>query len=195
MIHPDDQESDARREGHSDATPGGAQGLRRPGELAFGAFLLLASLALLWSAWGIRGYRPAQALSWAGAIPVATTLVMVVVVAIIVVQTLRRPATTDETLRVAVFPSQVLVIAAMIVGYAILLRPLGFIPTSGLFLFLSILYLSKRGVAFSLTITVVSLIVVWLVFRIVFTVLMPPGIVPEAEIIQVFRTIVSGGTR
>ncbi|GAB4269328.1 MAG: hypothetical protein Kow0013_20770 [Pararhodobacter sp.] len=193
MIHPDEQESDFTREGHSDATPGGAEGQRRPGELVFGVFLVLASLGLLWSAWGIGGYRPRAPLSWSGAIPVATTLVMLISAVIIVVQTARRPLTQDETLRVAVFPSQVLVIAGMIIAYAVLLRPLGFIPTSALFLFFAILYLAQRGVVFSLMITVVSLIVVWLVFRIVFTVLMPPGIVPEAEIIQFFRNIFAGG--
>ena len=41
--------------------------------------------------------------------------------------------------------------------------------------------------------TAVPLIVVWLIFRIVFTVLMPAGIVPEGEIIQVFRNLIGGG--
>ena len=34
---------------------------------------------------------------------------------------------------------------------------------------------------------------IWLVFRIVFTVLMPAGIVPEAEFIQIFRNLFNGG--
>jgi putative tricarboxylic transport membrane protein len=34
--------------------------------------------------------------------------------------------------------------------------------------------------------------VIWLVFRLVFTVLMPPGIVPEAKILQFFRNLSRG---
>lgn len=195
MIHPDQDESDFQREGHSDATPGGAEGRRRPGETVFAAFLVLASLILMWQAWGIRGYRPAQALSWSGAIPLATSAVMVGTAALVLIKTARLPRTTDETLRVAVFPLQVVVLALMLVGYGVLLKPLGFLPTSALFLFGAIHFLSQRGVLFSLGVTLIGLIVVWLVFRIVFTVLMPPGIVPESEIIQVFRNVFSGGAR
>jgi hypothetical protein len=35
--------------------------------------------------------------------------------------------------------------------------------------------------------------VIWLIFRIVFSVLMPAGIVPEAEFIQFFRGLSGGG--
>ena len=38
-----------------------------------------------------------------------------------------------------------------------------------------------------------SLLLVYLVFRIVFTVLMPSGIVPEGEMIQWFRNLFHGG--
>ncbi|HAV07647.1 MAG TPA: tripartite tricarboxylate transporter TctB family protein, partial [Rhodobacteraceae bacterium] len=45
------------------------------------------------------------------------------------------------------------------------------------------------------TVALSSLLVIWLIFRIVFTVLMPAGVVPEAEIIQVFRNLMQGGAR
>jgi hypothetical protein len=38
-----------------------------------------------------------------------------------------------------------------------------------------------------------SLILIWIVFRVVFTVLLPSGILPEAEFIQFFRSLLSGG--
>ncbi len=184
-----DEESDRQREGSSDATPGGMADFRRPGELAFAAFLLIASLVLLWSAYGIAGFR---ALSSPGAIPMATTAAMALTAGIIAWRTWRQPRTQDETLRIAVFPNSVILIALMLVAYGVLLRPLGFVPTSALFLFIAIKALSGRSVLFTALVTLGSLIVIWLVFRMVFTVLMPPGILPEAEIIQFLRNLFRG---
>jgi putative tricarboxylic transport membrane protein len=48
-------------------------------------------------------------------------------------------------------------------------------------------------------ISVVSVLVIWVIFRLVFTVLMPQGIVPEGQIVQVLRDLLAattaGGTR
>lgn len=182
-------ESDPAREGSSDATPGGLPDQRRPGELGFTLFLVLASGALLWEAYGIAGFR---ALSSPGAIPMAATAVMLVCAVLVLWQTVKKPRTTDESLRVAVFPGPVILMAAMLLAYGVLLKPLGFLPTSALFLFASIKLLSGRSLLFSASVALVSLAAIWLVFRLVFTVLMPPGIVPEAEIVQIFRTLFSG---
>lgn len=186
----DDPESDRTREGSSDATPGGVPEFRRPGELAFAVFLVLASAGLLFSAYDIAGFR---ALSSPGAIPMATTAAMLVTAALVLWKTARQPRTQDETLRVAVFPGTVLLMAVLLVGYALLLKPLGFIPASLIFLFIAIKLLSGRSLAFSAAVTIGSVIGIWLIFRIVFTVLMPAGIVPEAEIIQIFRNLFNGG--
>lgn len=52
MTIPETQHHD----GTSDALPGGYPAQRRPGELAFAAFLLIVSLILLWNAYGIAGF-------------------------------------------------------------------------------------------------------------------------------------------
>ncbi len=70
-----------------------------------------------------------------------------------------------------------------------LLKPLGFLPTSALFLIFNIKLLGKRSWAWTVSISLGSLILIWIIFRIVFTVLMPAGIVPEAEFIQFFRAL------
>lgn len=168
------------------ATPEVHQRERRPGELAFGAFLLLASLGLLWSAYGISGFR---ALSAPGTVPMATTLIMVLSAAIMVVETIRQPLDRAERLSVDILPAKILIVAVLLLAYALLLRPLGFLPTSALFLVVSIRILSNRGWLWTLLVSVGSLLVIWLIFRIVFTVLMPPGIMPEAQIIQFFRNL------
>ena len=150
---------------------------------------MIASAVLLWQAYDIAGFRR---LSSPGAIPMAATGAMLVCAVLVLWQTARRPRTTDETLRIAVFPSPVILMAVMLLAYGLLLKPLGFLPTSALFLFAAIKLLSGRSLLFSATVALLSLALIWLVFRLVFTVLMPPGIVPEAEIVQVFRNMFAG---
>ena len=176
-------------DGTSDATPGGYEAERRPGELGFAIFLCAASVFLLWNAYGISGF---DALSAPGTVPMATTFVMVVSAIIVVLRTARLPMVSGETFRRDILPGVVLIFALFLVAYAVLLRPLGFLPTSALFLIAAIKLLSRRSWAFTLTVSLGSLIAIWLIFRIVFTVLMPAGIVPEAEFIQIFRNL--GGT-
>ena len=154
---------------------------RRPGELVFTLFLVLASLGLLWSAYGIAGF---EALSSPGAIPMATTAVMALSALGVLAGVLRRPADPTARLRREVLPGVVVVTIAMIAAYAVLLRPLGFLPTSVLFLAAMIRFLSRRGIGFCIAVSVGTVALVWLVFRLVFSVLMPPGIVPEGRIVS-----------
>ncbi|MEN3793918.1 tripartite tricarboxylate transporter TctB family protein [Fulvimarina sp. MAC3] len=157
---------------------------RRPGEAAFSVFLAAASLILLWSAYGISGF---ESLSAPGAVPMATTAVMAVTTGIILARTLRKPRALNETIARHILPPAVLVLGAMLVAYAFLLKPLGFLPTSALFLIVAIKLLARRGWLFTLAVSLVSLLIVYGLFRLVFTVLMPPGIVPEGEILAVLR--------
>lgn len=177
-------------DGTSDATPGGERGARRPGETVFAAFLLLASLGLLVSAYGISGF---EALSAPGSVPMATASVMVISSALVLVRTLRLPLSRTETVLRDILPPVVMVMALFLLAYGVLLRPLGFLPTSLLFLVAAIKLLSRRGWVWTLGIALGALVVIWLVFRLVFTVLMPAGILPEAEFVQFLRTLVSTG--
>ncbi len=186
MQHLDTEHHD----GTSDATPGGETDLRRPGEMVFAAVMVAASLGLLWNAYGIAGF---EALSSPGAIPMATTLAMLVSAVLILVKTARLPLDKSETLAKDILPIVVVIFAVLLVGYGVLLRPLGFLPTSALFLIAAIKILARRSWIWTLTISLSSLAVIWLIFRIVFTVLMPAGIVPEGEFIQFFRDILSFG--
>lgn len=162
---------------------------RRPGEAAFAAFLVIASLALLWSAYGISGF---EALSAPGSVPMATTLAMSVTALIVLIRTLRLPLIAQETLTKNILPGVVITLALFLLAFAILLKPLGFLPTSALFLIAAIKLLSARSWGFSILVSLGSLLCIWLIFRIIFTVIMPTGIVPEAEFIQIFRDLFSG---
>ena len=183
----------AHHDGTSDATPGGEAGRRRPGELAFAAFLLIASLVLVHTAYGIENPFGSNGLSSPRSIPLATTAVMAVAAALILVRTVRLPRDRAETLLKDIVPPVALLFAAFLVLYGVVLRPLGFLPTSALFLIAAIKILAKRGWGWTLSVSLGSLLVIWLIFRIVFSVLMPAGFVPEAEFIQIFRDLAQGG--
>ncbi|MCA0044907.1 tripartite tricarboxylate transporter TctB family protein [Celeribacter litoreus] len=181
---------DESHEGHADAQPGGLASERRPGELAFTIVLVAFSGFLLWEAYGISGF---EALSGPGAIPMATTFVMLVSAVILLFKAARLKLTADETFMVDITPPLVLVLAAFLVVYGLLLKPLGFLPTSALFLVASIKILARRSWGFTITVGLGSLLLIYLIFRIVFSVLIPAGIIPEAEIIQFFRNLFAGG--
>lgn len=177
-------------DGTSDATPGGYAQARRPGELGFAVFLTLASLYLLYDAYGISGF---EALSAPGAIPMATTFVMVVTALIIALRTAPLPQVTGETFRRDILPVLVIAFVVLLAIFGLLLKPLGFLPTALLFLVLAIKLLARRSWGYTLAVSLGSLFVIWLVFRVVFTVLLPAGIVPEAEFLQLLRNLVKGG--
>lgn len=162
---------------------------RSAGEIAFNAVLFTASLALLWSAWRIAGF---DSLSSPGALPMAVAATMVVSSGLILLDVWRH-AHPDGTLFIRdILPPAVIVIVLFITGYALLLVPLGFIPTSLVFMVVSILYLRRGGIVFAVGVSVLALVLIYIVFRVIFTVLMPSGIVPEAEMISAFGRMLGG---
>lgn len=180
-------------DGTSDATPGGEPGKRRPGELLFAAVLTGASAFLLFDAWGIENSFGPNGLSSPRAIPVAATFIMLLSAGLVLVQTARLPKDRAETVLKDILPPVVMLFAALLMAYGLLLRPLGFLPTSALFLITAIKILGRRGWGWTLAVSLGSLLLIWLIFRIVFSVLMPTGILPEAELLQVFRGLIAGG--
>lgn len=154
--------------------------IRRPGQALFAFVLSGLSLFLLSSAYGISGF---EALSGPGALPMAAAATMLVTALIVLVQTLRAQPAPDESLRRTILPGPVLVTIALVALYAVLLKPLGFLPSSVLFLLVMIRILSGRPLAFCIGVAALSVVLIYLVFRIVFGVLMPEGIVPEREIL------------
>ncbi|TGN68731.1 tripartite tricarboxylate transporter TctB family protein [Paracoccus liaowanqingii] len=159
---------------------------RRPGELVFNIVIMLASFGLLYSAYGISGF---EALSAPGAVPMATTAIMGVCAVLILRDTLRKDGDTTQTLAAHILPLIVIVTIAMIAAYALLLRPLGFLPTSVLFLLVMVRFLSKRSLAFCLAVSVGTVLLIWIIFRLIFAVLMPQGIIPEGRIVSAITSL------
>lgn len=162
---------------------------RRPGELVFNLAMVLGSLFLLWSAYGISGF---EALSAPGAVPMVTTAIMAICGGLILLETLRKSKVTAEKLERDILPMPVIVTIAAIAAYALALKPLGFLPTSFLFLTGLIAYLARYSLLRSALLSLAIVAFIYLLFRVVFTVLMPPGIVPEAEILAWVKALFAG---
>ncbi|MBK9080701.1 MAG: tripartite tricarboxylate transporter TctB family protein [Rhizobiales bacterium] len=168
------------REGH----------IRRPGEAVFSLLVAAFSLFLLWKAYEIDGF---SSLSSSGALPMGAAATMVVSSFVIAWKTVKSEQDKAETFWTNILPRDVWIGVALIVGYAVLLVPLGFLPTSFIFLVAMIKALSGRPMFFCLWTSAVTLASIYIVFRLVFAVLMPEGIVPEGQIIAWFGSLFSGG--
>lgn len=152
---------------------------RQPGETLFGYLLLLLSLFVLGEAWRIAGF---SSVSSAGVFPMAAGAAMVASSFAVILQNRRMappeiPAGAGRLGEFArrITPRDIVVVAAMILGYMAALEPFGFLPASFAFLFLSILYLHRGGLVFTLLVSAGALAAVYVVFRMVFTVVLPGG--------------------
>ena len=76
---------------------------------------------------------------------------------------------------VEITPPLMLVYASLTLGYILVIDFAGFVPSSALFLFLSILYLYRKGPVISLLVSVNALALIYIVFRVVFKVILPEG--------------------
>lgn len=162
---------------------------RSAGETGFNAGLLAVSLVLLWQAYDISGF---ESLSSPGALPMAVAFTMVISSGMILLDSWRHTVPDDTQFFRDILPPVIIVMMLFITGYAVLLVPLGFLPTSLIFLAGSIFYLRGGGLGYALGVSVLALVLVYVVFRLIFTVLMPSGIVPEAEILSAFGRMFGG---
>jgi hypothetical protein len=165
---------------------------RRPGELVFTLILLVGSLFLLWQAYGISGFA---GLSSAGAFPMAMSAIMAVSLVVILATVLRRPApaAVPERLRKDILPATVVVFCGLILVYSLALDWLGFIPSSFLFLLASITFLQGGRFKRALGLSLLSIICVYVVFRLVFQVVLPEGLIPERAIIAWIQSFFAAG--
>ena len=119
---------------------------------SFSDFIAMGNHGLyVWSAYGISGF---EALSSPGVVPMATTFVMIYSSGTILWEVLRKKPDPNETLAGNIIPMPIIVTIVMVALYAVALQPLGFIPTSILFLLVMVRYLSGRGWGFCLGVSV-----------------------------------------
>ncbi|THF47753.1 tripartite tricarboxylate transporter TctB family protein [Allorhizobium terrae] len=164
---------------------------RRPGELVFTILLLAASTFMLWQAYAISGF---ESLSSAGAFPMAMTAIMVGSIVYVLARLFRQAAPPHLLLRMKteILPRTVVVFSCIILAYSLVLETLGFVIASFIFLLVSIWFLEggrfKRAMLFS----IVSIICVYIVFRLIFQVVLPEGLIPEREIIAAIQDLLAG---
>jgi putative tricarboxylic transport membrane protein len=164
---------------------------RRPGEIVFNVALFGFSLFMLWQAYQISGF---SALSSAGAFPMAMSAIMVATSAAVLLRSLRlaSPGGGFTAFRKEVLPPVVLVFSLFILAYAIFLKSLGFLLSSFLFLLVSIWFLERGRLARTFLLAIVSIAGVYVVFRLVFQVVLPEGIIPERAILAAIGDVFAG---
>ncbi len=166
---------------------------KKPGETVFSFLMLVFSLFLLWQAYLISGFT---ALSSPGAFPLAASAIMVIGSCIAFVKSARQPSTTQFTFAdftQQILPVTVAVMIGIILIFAVVLQKLGFILTAFGFLFLTIKLLHKSNAIKTVMLSAFSLVLIYIVFRLVFKVVLPEGIVPEREIMSMIAHLFSAG--
>ena len=135
------------------------------------------SLFVLIMAYRISGFT---SISSPGAFPMGAGLVMVVSAGLILLgnRKLEKPDVKDFTdeLRVVaktVFPREFLIYTCIIVGYMIMIKPLHFLPSSFIFMVVSMVVLRGSGFIKSLLISAGTMACIYVVFQFFFRVVMP----------------------
>jgi len=144
---------------------------RHPGELGFAILLLLLAAIALWQAYEISGF---DKLSSPGVFPMLASGVMLVC-AVSIVREVAAKRASSVHLMSSVLPRRLLLMAALLFVYVLLMPRLGFLLASGLFLFTSISGLWQRPWWQALGITLISMLAVHLLFRRLFQVVLPQG--------------------
>ena len=151
---------------------------RKPGELGFSLILLGFSVWIFYQSYTISGF---SSLSSAGFLPMLSSAVMSIVSLLILIKVLRK-ASLGLPLGALlvrfdreVLPRTVVIFGGLVIGYMLLLNPLGFLLSSFLFLLSSIWFLHRANLLMTLIVTVGALAGVYSVFQYVFGVLLPRG--------------------
>lgn len=152
---------------------------RLPGQIAFTVMLLMFSVFMLWTAYGISGF---ESLTSAGSFPMLATAVMVITGLVNVMQTLREtpsPAQDGESLprqfMRQLTPGVLIGFTLAIVAYMLALEWVGFLLSSYVFLVISMWLLGSRRIVLNLVVSALSLGAIYMVFQTVFSVVLPSG--------------------
>lgn len=164
---------------------------RKPGETGFNILLLLGSVFLFYQAYKIAGF---SALSSPGAIPMAASAIMVISACIIVAKEFSRPKAEGgaKAFFTQILPFTIAVMCGLIILFAVVLQKVGFVLTGIGFLFASIWFLQKRGPLHAALIAVLSVVIIYVLFRLIFQVILPEGIIPERDIIASIKNFFAG---
>lgn len=147
----------------------------RPGEIVFALALLAFSLVAFHQAYGISGF---SGLATGGVMPMLVAGIMIVSGLAILRDVFGRRGVARASLAEGIaflLPARVLMVAGLLVLYAAAIPWIGFMTASGVFLFVSIALLWRRNLLWTGVITFISILSIYVIFRLVFQVVLPTG--------------------
>lgn len=147
----------------------------RPGEQFFALLLVIFAGFVFWESYGISGF---SGLTTGGVLPMLASGVMVVTALVTLSETLRKQSPDKSGIRDVVsylFPLRVVLFTVLVAVYVAIIPSVGFLFASGGLLFISIWVLWRKGPLWSLAISLLSIGVIYLLFRVVFSVVLPVG--------------------
>lgn len=148
---------------------------RRPGEMVFSLLLVVFSVTAFWQSYAISGFT---GLSEPGVFPMLASATMLVSSLLILKDVVSKPENPEAgftRFRQQIVPLRLVGVILLILAYVVAMPLLGFVASSAGFLFLSFWYLWRKGPLVSAALTVVSLAVIYFIFRQVFQVVLPQG--------------------
>lgn len=163
--------------------------IRPFGEVAFSVLLLVLSVWTVWAAYQISGFGK---LSDPGTVPLIGGTIMLISSGINAFKCIRRRNMLSGSFRTDIAPTAVIVFSAAGLAYVIALESLGFITASVIYLTALFYVLAKQRPLRAFALSVGSVVLIYLVFRLVFLVLLPEGIIPERAIMAVISDRIAG---
>lgn len=149
----------------------------RAGENVFVWLMMIISLFVLAQAFLISGF---SSISSAGTFPMGASAVMVIAMASTLIKNRKlKKVDADDfkgELRLAtkqVLPKVFLVYTLLVIGYVILIKPLHFLPSSFVFLLISMIYLKGSTAFKSVIISIITLGCIYFMFQYLFRVVLP----------------------
>lgn len=166
--------------------------VRRPGEMLFSLLLVIFSVTAFWQSYAISGFK---GLSEPGVFPMLASAAMLLSSIVILVDVFKlkqaqingRPIGWQQGIskfHKEVVPLRLMVMLFLIAAYVIATPLFGFVISSAAFLLLSFWYLWKKRIFISIALTVVSLAIIYIIFRIVFQVVLPQGSLIQGTFMQ-----------
>lgn len=163
---------------------------KKPGESSFGFVLLIFSLFIFYQAYKISGFT---ALSSPGAFPLVTSGLMCLSACFTIFSNYKRKAKTEGMFFDEIVPGYLAVAIVLLFIFSVVLETLGFILTAFFFLVIMTLLFYKRGLVRSVFLSLLSIAIIYIIFRLLFQVILPEGIVPEREILAWIESLFSTG--
>jgi|TARA_Y100000385_G_scaffold92983_1_gene96010 hypothetical protein len=148
---------------------------RRPGELVFALLIVVFSVAALWQSYSISGF---SGKTTPGVFPMIASGVMVISGVVVLMSATQLPAPPEGApgFLAEILTLRHMVVIGLVLAYVLLMPLIGFVASSAVFLFCSFQFLWRKNPLLMLALTGVTLVIIYVVFREVFQVVLPQGI-------------------